>query len=141
MTREPVFAGDSAVCEIDLTVYPLAAAMKAAYMFLDRCYVFLSREGDGIEVRLKRKPDASGDIETIANEFINELLDQSVRWQLTTETKNLRELIVARALYGEALETSPLGPVTEGGADATEGDPQGIGRDWFGDKPKFDKES
>lgn len=146
-----IYSGDSCICGIDARVYPLEAVTKAAYAFLDRCYVFLFHDDAGIlRVRLKSKSLATEDLAVLANEFLNELLAQSVRHQISKETRNLRELIMARALYGLGLETGPdihegdgkgseqhmqyesadaMGP--EEDYDHQEIDPLGIATDWF----------
>ena len=40
----------------------------------------------------------------IVGEFYNELLEESLRYKIAKETKDLRELIVGRALYSTCIE-------------------------------------
>ena len=117
---------------LDTKVYPLEVTIKAAYLFLDRCYVFMFHDEAGtLRVHLKPKPDWSGNLSDIVGEFLNELLNQSVRRQIASESQNLRELIMARALYEEVLETTPIEAPAGGDGEAAREDVLGIGRDWF----------
>jgi His-Xaa-Ser system protein HxsD len=126
------YSGDSAVVGIDTRVYPLEAATKAAYMFLDRSYMFLFHDDEGtLRVRLKPKPDHAGQAADLADEFLNELLNQSVRHQIVTKTRNLRELIMGRALYSQCLEIGTAAEESGGEGQPITADPLGIGRDWF----------
>ena len=142
---EPIFAADHCVCCLDPRIYPQAAVLQAAYAFVERCYVYLFYEGDRLCVRLRPRAEAPTGLAVLADEFLNELLDQALRLQLVEQTHTLRELILARALYGVALETEPseaapapeaaegtaealLGPLPA--VDATE-DVLQIATDWF----------
>jgi His-Xaa-Ser system protein HxsD len=93
---------DSLVVGVDTTLYTLEALFRVCYLFTDRCYLFLSR-GEGataVEVRITRKSPES-DLNVIAGEFSNELVNQKVRLDVAAETKGIRELIVAQA-FAEA---------------------------------------
>jgi His-Xaa-Ser system protein HxsD len=129
---EPVFNTGSCTCSIDTKVYALEAVTKAAYLFLDRAYVYLYHDEQGrLVVRFKPKPECLGILSDIVNEFLNELLNQNVRLQVARETANLRELIMARALYSTVLETLPPDELVPGLDDSGRADPLAIGRDWF----------
>jgi His-Xaa-Ser system protein HxsD len=93
---------DSLVIRVDTALYTLDALFRVCYLFTDRCYLFLS-QGEGqavIEVRFTRKSPES-DLNEIAGEFSNELVNQKVRLDVAAETKGIRELIVAQA-FAEA---------------------------------------
>ena len=74
---------------LDEELYPRDAILGAAYLFLDRCFVFLERPADQlVQVRLKTK-DGAGDpdvLEALAGEFANALLDQVVRFRVSEST-------------------------------------------------------
>ena len=74
-------------------IYPREAILGAAYLFVDRCFVFLERPADKqIEVRLKCKEAPSAEaLEQLAGEFANVLLDQVVRFHVSERTGRLRE--------------------------------------------------
>ena len=54
-----------------------------------------------ISFKLQNK---QGNLEKIIGEFYNECLRESLRYEVSVETKNLRELIVGRALYTTCIE-------------------------------------
>ena len=94
---------------IDEELYPRDAVLGAAYLFLDRCFVFLGRPADQkVQVRLKMK-DGSTDpdvLEGIAGEFGNALLDQVVRFRVAESTGQLREYAFARAFFTTPAQSS-----------------------------------
>lgn len=93
--------------DLDETVYPLDAVYGAGYLFLDRCFVFLSRPADRmVRVRLTaREAAAPALLDLLAGEFGNELLSQVTRLRLSTATARIREYYTAAALRAAA--TSP----------------------------------
>lgn len=95
---------DHIAFEIDEQIYPLEALYGACYLFLDRCYVFLSRAATGgVTVRLTARGSASAaDLDALAGEFGNELLSQSLRLQLAQSTARIREYYTAAALRAAA---------------------------------------
>lgn len=94
--------------ELDETVYALDAIYGAAYLFIDRCYVFLTRPGDRrVEVRLKPKGEATeAGLEALAGEFANELLNQVLRLRIGESTRKIREYTMARAFFSSSTQTS-----------------------------------
>ena len=77
-------------------LYPKEAIMKAAYHFVDRCYIHVDMIAQDYIVRVTPKPGVQ--LEDFVNEFENELLAQSVRYQVYQQTHTLREILVARAM-------------------------------------------
>ena len=66
---------------LDETLYPVDAVYGAAYLFVDRCYVFLTRDAEskvGVPLRSKHDSDDSK-MEGLAGELANELLNQVLR--------------------------------------------------------------
>lgn len=89
--------------EVDLQVYGLAALLKVAHRFTDRCVVHLERrDPQTIEVRFRPKGDQIP-LESIAGEFCNEILDQRLREIVGHESEPVRNLILAHALSGVGL--------------------------------------
>jgi His-Xaa-Ser system protein HxsD len=114
---------DSLVVAVNSDLYSREALFRVCYLFTDRCYLFLAQEENSpvVQVRLTRKnPDT--DLNEMAGEFSNELINQKVRMEVAAETKAIRELIVAQAFAeadlfdGSDSEASYLG------------DPRGIAR-------------
>ncbi len=94
---------------LDEQLYPREAIYGAAYLFVDRCFVFLGRPGDQqVEVRLKPKtaPKKADELEALAGEFANALLDQVLRHQVSASTGKLREYAFARAFLSTPVQSS-----------------------------------
>lgn len=91
---------------LDETIYPLDAIYGAAYLFVDRCYLFLGRPADQkVEVRLK--PRGKGqDLDALAGEFANELLNQVLRQRISESTGRIREYYMARAFFSAPAQAS-----------------------------------
>lgn len=93
--------------EIDETIYPPDAVFGSAYLFIDRCYVFLTRPGDKrIGVRLRTRGEASEEqLVELAGEFANELLNQVLRHRIGVSTARIREYYMARAFHSSGQST------------------------------------
>lgn len=91
---------DHVVVEVDEQLYPLEAIYGAAYLFVERCFVFLSRTPSGaVAVRLTTREPASAEaLDALAGEFGNELLSQALRLRLSQSTARIREYYTAAAL-------------------------------------------
>ena len=88
--------------EIDEELYALDAIYGAAYLFVDRCYLFLSRPAERkVKVRLRTKePAGEAQLEALAGEFANELLNSQLRFRIGRATAGIREQYMARAFFG-----------------------------------------
>lgn len=93
--------------ELDESVYPLEAIYGASYLFLDRCYVYLTRPRDQVvNVRLTaQEATEPRRLDALAGEFANELLSQTLRLKLAQSTVRIREYYTAAAL--RAATSSP----------------------------------
>lgn len=93
-------SGDSIWFDVDETLYPLEAIYGACYLFLDRCFVYLSRPQEAmVRVRLTaREPATSAELDALAGELANELLSQVTRLRLAQATARIREYYTAAAL-------------------------------------------
>ncbi len=108
-------------------LYPKIALLKSAYSFTNRAYVHLDCDDGFYYVDLTPKPGCPIITE---EEFSNEMLSQSVRHEIYTQTKTLRELLVARAMASTVIyDTSEdtYEPTTEVQNDAA----KQILTDWF----------
>ena len=109
-------------------LYSKTALIKAAYNFTDKAYVHLDSDDKYYYVTLDMKE--SGKEEISEHEFENEMLAQSVRHEIYNQTKNIRELLLARAMATSVVM----------GQDALEEIPENdtfcedeILKDWFAD--------
>lgn len=86
-------------------IYDVKTIMKTAYNFIEEFYIILNYINDNIEVILEGKSQKnSNEMEKYQGEFYNELLRQNVRYIVAQDTKNIRELVMGRALYDTCIE-------------------------------------
>lgn len=76
-------------------LYSKIAFIKAAYNFTDRAYVHLDADEKYYYVLISAKDEQE---EIFDDEFENEILAQSARHEIYLQTKNIRELMLARAV-------------------------------------------
>lgn len=113
------------------SLIPLDAVYGAAYLFVDRCWVFLTRPGDAeVGVHLKPKPDGEADLDALAGEFANELLNQSLRVRIGESTASLREYYMARAFFTTPVQSSIDALLAELDAEELEDDDLEISVPW-----------
>lgn len=108
-------------------LYSKIALIKAAYNFTDRAYVHLDADDNYYYVSLNAKNEKE---EISDAEFENEILAQSTRHEIYLQTKNIRELMLARAVA-----TSVVVPKDEDESSDSETEQQfsedEILKDWF----------
>lgn len=113
-------------------IYPLDTIQGAAYLFLDRAYVFLDRPADRqVAVVLKAKA-AEADLDALAGEFSNELLNQALRKAIGASNAKIREFILAKALFSVDAPSSIDKLLAE--LDAEEMEPLEIPVPWEAEK-------
>lgn len=114
-------------------IYPLDVIQGAAYLFLDRAYVFLDRPADRqVAVVLKAKGTAEVDLDALAGEFANELLNQALRKAIGASNAKIREFILAKALFSVDAPSSIDKLLAE--LDAEEMEPLEIPVPWEAEK-------
>ena len=77
-------------------MYEKEAILNASYKFTDKCFVNIEPIGTFTEIYFQSKTD-NINLENIALEFGNELIDQQVRLLTGREFKTIREEIVKKA--------------------------------------------
>ena len=90
--------------EVDEELYPLEAVYGACYLFLDKCFIYLSRsKPQVVDVRLTARESVTpAELDVLAGEFANELLSQALRLRLSQATLRIREYYTAAALRAAA---------------------------------------
>lgn len=83
--------------------YPLVAVKKALSNYMEDAYIKIDSDNDKIIIQMYLKENKN-DLDKIIGELYNELLRESLRYSISLETKNLRELIVGRALYTTCID-------------------------------------
>lgn len=106
-------------------LYPKIALIKAAYNFIDKAYVHLDADEIYYYVSVERKTQES---EIDEKSFINEMLAQSVRHEVYKETKNIRELLMARAMATSLVTDENMIEENEVSDEFSENE---ILKDWF----------
>jgi His-Xaa-Ser system protein HxsD len=129
MSETTMFDDDWTSLELDEELYPRDAVQGAAYVFLERSYLFLERADDRrLRVHLKAK---SGDTAAVAGDFENEALAQAYRRRIAADNRALIEGIASRAIAGAA---GPPGLddllAMDIGAETAFDDPLGIAMSW-----------
>lgn len=92
--------------KVNRMIYPLQVIMKTAYIFTNNFYIFFDYTDEiYIKVQLKSRGETTiNELECNAGEFFNQLLHHRIRFDIQNETKDLRQLILGRALYTECIE-------------------------------------
>lgn len=113
-------------------LYLKDAVYGAAYLFVDRAWLFLTRPSDAhIRVRLRsRDPADASALTALAGDFANELLNQVVRKQVSESTASLREYTLARAFFGSEGRVSIDALLAELDAEELDDDPLEIEVPW-----------
>lgn len=87
-------------------LYPVIAIKKALSNYLEYTYVKMDyKDEQTIKIEMVLKEESKEDLEKIIGELYNELFNETLRYEISVETKNLRELIVGRALYTTCIDT------------------------------------
>ncbi len=113
-------------------LFVLDAIYGAAYLFVDRCWLFFTRPADKqVGVHLKPKEDADeAALEALAGEFANELLNQAIRVRIGESTATIREYTMARAFFTAPVQSSIDALLAELDAEELEEDDLEISVPW-----------
>jgi His-Xaa-Ser system protein HxsD len=95
--------GNYAEISLSKEIYPLISIKKALGNFTEETYIKINNNNDEIVIQLELRKNKE-DLEKIIGELYDELLRESLRYDITLETKNLRELIIGRALYTTCID-------------------------------------
>ncbi len=106
-------------------LYPKIALIKAAYNYTDVAYVHLDADDAYYFVSVEEKQPGK---EVNEKDFINEMLAQSVRHEVYQQTKNIRELLLARAMATSVIVDKDIVEDDDGKSSFTEDE---ILKDWF----------
>jgi His-Xaa-Ser system protein HxsD len=131
-------AGSTLVLSLDTGLYPRDVLYAAAYVFLDRAYVLLDRQGSRYVVQLRAKqPLDEATLRAMAGEFENELLAQALRQRVVKANQRIIEGITSLAIGGATIGPAPASDVVDDlidmenpGDDGFLDDPQGIAAPW-----------
>jgi len=118
--------------DLDEDLYALDAVYGACYLFIDRCYVFLARPAERkVRVRLRAKDEATpAELEALAGEFANELLNSQLRVRIGRATAGIREQYMARAFFGTQQSSTISELLAELDAEELAEDPLEVAVPW-----------
>ena len=105
-------------------IYPKYVLLKSAYNFTDKAYIHIDSDEKYYIVVINVKEEAEA---FDARDFENEMLTQAARFAVSKRTKNIRELITARAM-ASTLVGEKIDDETE---DEENTDIDGVLKDWF----------
>ncbi len=108
------------------SLYPKIALLKAAYSFTDQAYIYLDSDDVYYYVEIEPK---NTDVSVDERTFLNEMLAQSVRHEIYLQTKNIRELMLARAMATTVIAEPES--EDEGDQDGQTFNENDILKDWF----------
>ncbi len=112
------------VVSINPKLYSLEAIYGAAYVFLDRAYVFLDGDPKSeVFVSIKGKKKVTEEnLKEMGGEFFNELLNCGLRYSISKNNKKLREYILGACLFGASGRKTTSLSHSEGLEEEREGD-------------------
>ena len=113
---------------LEKDLYSNDTIMRTAYQFIDNYYIFLQKNDDIVVSMIPKEEKEITDRLRVQmeGEFRNELLNQEVRKSIREDTKNIRELILARAMYSTYVEEPE--DIQESESEYSIDD---ISKDWF----------
>lgn len=104
-------------------IYLKEALIKTAYGFTDKAYLHIDTDDKYYYVTIDPK---NNDISISEKEFHNNLLAEMVRINVSQRTRNVRELILARAFSSTVIEENAVEPPPEIELDIND-----VLTDWF----------
>lgn len=90
--------------ELDVALYSLEAVQKAAYRFIDRLTVLISKGSETVICEIDFINGTTLAPDDILADFKRELLDQQLRAQIKRETEPVRNLVLAYAFSRTGLQ-------------------------------------
>lgn len=112
-------------------LYSSTVVLKAAYSFLERCYIHIEDDGSDWFISAKLKDEAEFS-EQLMLELENELIAQAVRERVITQTKSIREILMARAMSSTLIDTEDsVKRIKEESGDISDDELKSILTSWF----------
>ena len=105
-------------------MYEKEAIIKAAYLFTDRFHIELDSDSDYFYIDMKSKENIENN--DVEKDFLNEVLIQTTRLHISMQTKNIREMIIGRALASTIIDDKDNGFVDDESINADD-----ILNNWF----------
>jgi len=121
---------NTCVLSIDDRIYCKEVILKTAYLFVDDYYMFISYKSNHIiTVSIQNKKDLP--LSDIDKRFSNELIAQMVHYDLSNTNRNIKDLILGRALYSTYFDADEENIVNEKDEVSLKYSLDDIAVDWF----------
>lgn len=88
---------DHVQININPKIYNLKVINSSLYVFLDKAYIIIDGDPEK-KIDIMIKPKNKDDLLNIGYEFFNELLNYNVYYNINKENKDIKNLIIQRAL-------------------------------------------
>ena len=88
---------ESQTVKIDLNIYKQEVITSAVYKFTDKCFISQSKIENEIQITFTAKPEQITNLDLLAKEFENELIDQQVRYDTEQKFGLIRDVLVQKA--------------------------------------------
>jgi His-Xaa-Ser system protein HxsD len=89
---------------LDSSIYSLEAVQKAAYRFIDRLTILISKDSGNFICEVKVVLGIEVPLELIVDDFKREMIDQQLRLKIKEETTDIRNLILSYAFSRTGLQ-------------------------------------
>lgn len=88
---------------LNTNIYPKESILTACYNFLDRAYIYLEKSGQDtvtVSFDLKKRPanPLRKNEGRLRRDFLDDLIHQTLRYEVSRNNKRIREMIIERAL-------------------------------------------
>jgi His-Xaa-Ser system protein HxsD len=107
---------DSIIVYADISIYSKDAILKCLYWYGDKFHttVFLEEQSYKIVLTpLASQPISKGDLEPFQLKLERDLIDFNLRDIVTKETKNIRDLLIAKAFSNGEFDEQPPGEISD----------------------------
>jgi His-Xaa-Ser system protein HxsD len=99
--------------KIDNTLYSSEVVHKCFYWYAGKYSVEINTEQNSIVINLS-SPNKEWDIESVVSKVKTDLIDFKTREMISTETKNIREMLIAKAFaHNDEFEEQPSGNIND----------------------------
>ena len=88
----------SKIIKLSKNIYVKESILKAAFVFSDKFYLYIDDDTDYFLIKVESKNKEENENVMLDKDFVNEVIAQTVRYNIMQQTKNIRELILGRAL-------------------------------------------
>jgi len=88
---------NSVIISVNPNLYALETIYSASYVFLDRAYILLNGDPKK-EIIIQLQPKEQEDLKKLGGEFLNELINYGDYKKRAEQTKEIREMLLQRAI-------------------------------------------